>query len=391
MRTIIIPTSLLLAAMFCGTAHAQNDYALRFNGSTDYVSASAHIAVANNFTMEAWIYPTASHEVDAVSHEGYAGMSGQRYAIYPTHGTAAWGPGHAGAGFSAGTNGISVYEHAQYYIPAVLSYQAPIDGWTHVAVVYRDGTPSLYINGDLAQTGTKSPMQQIHPGGGNNNETAWMTGGIGGGRYGYFQGSLDNVRIWNRALGESEIRSAMLSTPADATGLVLEYDMNRTGEGEGLSVATSISPALGGLTAGTKRTPVFEPRQPVQPRSTPSATQHVPEIVSDVHRPAVQETDHVSGTTTPSTPTTGARLEVSRPNPFTESAEITYELPSSGHVRIEVYDAGGRQVTTLVNGEQSAGQHSVLIQGSELGATGTYQCRLVWNGAAISRPMVLVR
>lgn len=44
-----------------------------------------------------------------------------------------------------GTNGISVYEHSSDYLPALLVHQAPILGWTHVAVVYRNKQLSLYI------------------------------------------------------------------------------------------------------------------------------------------------------------------------------------------------------------------------------------------------------
>ncbi len=304
-----IAPALLLTALLCGTASAQQDNALRCNGRTDHVRASAHITAANDFTMEAWVYPAAPHQIDNPAREGYAGMDGQHYAIYPTHGTEAWGAGHAGAGISVGTNGITVYEHARYYIPAVLTYEGSIQGWTHVAVVYRDGTPSLYINGELVKSGAKSPMNYVHPSGGNSNEAGWLTGGIGGGPYGYFEGAIDNVRVWNTPLGAKEIRASMGGAIPDATKLALNYDMNRSGEGRDLKVGGAGSPGLAGITAGTASTPVFEPRtrasiapgaateQTIGIAITPNGKRSVrqnPVTVeakteSDVHRVAVPE------------------------------------------------------------------------------------------------------
>ena len=76
--------------------------------------------------------------------------AGQRYAIAPQHGGDV---DYAGAGVSVGTNGISVYEHATDYMPSTLVYDTPISGWTHVAVVYNNGQPNLYINGTWVRTG----------------------------------------------------------------------------------------------------------------------------------------------------------------------------------------------------------------------------------------------
>lgn len=257
MNRTLLTSSLLLAAVLCGRAIAQDGYALRCNGSTDYLLADAHNSTTNNFTMEAWIYPTAPHEIDREPGEQYSGMQGQHYVIYPTHG-AAWGEGHAGAGFSAGTNGVSIYEHAGNYIPTVLTYEAPISGWTHVAVVYHDGAPDLYINGKLVKSGAKSPMKYIHPSGGSSREKQWVMGGIGGGPFGFFEGSIDNVRIWNVARTGEQVHATMDKTPLAAPGLALSYDMNRSGEGQGLEVANSVRKNIAGRTVGTKRTPVFE-------------------------------------------------------------------------------------------------------------------------------------
>lgn len=59
-------------------------------------------------------------------------------------------------GISVGTNGVSIYEHAGGYMPPLLVWAGTLSGWTHLAVVYRNRQPFLYINGALVQTGLQS-------------------------------------------------------------------------------------------------------------------------------------------------------------------------------------------------------------------------------------------
>lgn len=53
------------------------------------------------------------------------------------------------------------------------------------------------------------------------------------------------------------------------------------------------------------------------------------------------------------------------PNPFNPTTTITYVLPQATFVSIDVYDRLGRQVTTLVDQNQDAGEHSVDFNASE--------------------------
>src|SRR5688500_10204549 len=120
----------------CTTLFAQttDDFALQFNGSTDFVAMPQDARLSNTFTIELWAKPTAPHEIDREWDGLYAGVAGQRYAVYPSHGTHCWGRGHAGVGLSVGTNGVSVYEHAGDYMPAVIVYKAELRDWTHIAL-----------------------------------------------------------------------------------------------------------------------------------------------------------------------------------------------------------------------------------------------------------------
>jgi len=131
--------------------------ALSFDGEDDYVSVTTPLTnVENTFTMELWVYPLTTHEIDTESTGGYPGTTGQKYAIYPPQGYQVWGSGHAGAGISIGTNGISVYEHSDFYMPPLLVWQGSIDDWSHVCVVYKNKQPRLYVNGILVKVGLTS-------------------------------------------------------------------------------------------------------------------------------------------------------------------------------------------------------------------------------------------
>ncbi|MEM1094258.1 MAG: LamG-like jellyroll fold domain-containing protein [Bacteroidota bacterium] len=69
-------------------------------------------------------------------------------------------------------------------------------------------------------------------------------------------------------------------------------------------------------------------------------------------------------------PTTYA-LEQNYPNPFNPETVVRYALPESAPVRLTVVDVLGREVMTLVQQNQSAGFHTVTIDGREL-ASGVY-------------------
>ena len=64
-------------------------------------------------------------------------------------------------------------------------------------------------------------------------------------------------------------------------------------------------------------------------------------------------------------------LSQNYPNPFNPATVISYQLAVNSFVTVKVYDELGREVARLVNGEQSAGSHSVRWDGANF-SSGVY-------------------
>ena len=78
------------------------------------------------------------------------------------------------------------------------------------------------------------------------------------------------------------------------------------------------------------------------------------------------------------------------PNPFNPSAHISYCLPQKSVVSLALYSLQGKLVRKLVDGQVSAGRHTVQVDAGSL-ASGIYICELKTNAAAKRFKLVLMR
>jgi uncharacterized protein (DUF1501 family) len=78
------------------------------------------------------------------------------------------------------------------------------------------------------------------------------------------------------------------------------------------------------------------------------------------------------------------------PNPFNPSTAIRYALPRAAQVRLEVFTVTGQQVAALVNGYQSAGEHTVTFTADGL-ASGAYLYRMQAGDFVETKKFLLVR
>jgi hypothetical protein len=78
------------------------------------------------------------------------------------------------------------------------------------------------------------------------------------------------------------------------------------------------------------------------------------------------------------------------PNPFNPTTVISYQLPVSSEVRLEVYDMLGRNVATLVNEQVSAGRHTVNFDASNL-SSGVYLYRLQAGAQIMTKKLTILK
>ncbi|MDX1419470.1 MAG: T9SS type A sorting domain-containing protein [Rubricoccaceae bacterium] len=83
-------------------------------------------------------------------------------------------------------------------------------------------------------------------------------------------------------------------------------------------------------------------------------------------------------------------LHPAYPNPFSGRATVRYDVPEAGPVRVAVYDALGREVAVLVDGEQAAGTHEVAFDAGAL-SSGVYLARMTAAGASQTQRLTLLR
>ena len=178
------------------TASGRYGAALVFNGSSAVVNIanSRSLRLTTAMTLEAWVRPakvsTWWSDVIYKGNDNYYLMAASDNSSRPA----------AGGKFGSTTS-------ANVFGPSAL----PANAWTHLAATYDGSTLKLYINGALASSGARSGSMPT-------SNSRLQIGGDG--TFGqYFAGSIDDVRVYNTALTESQVRADM-NTPVGGSSPV---------------------------------------------------------------------------------------------------------------------------------------------------------------------------
>ena len=83
-------------------------------------------------------------------------------------------------------------------------------------------------------------------------------------------------------------------------------------------------------------------------------------------------------------------LKQNFPNPFNPTTTINYVLATKSEVNLDVYNTLGQKVRTLVNGQFSAGEHSVHFDANNL-ASGVYIYRLKAGNFVQTKKLILLK
>jgi flagellar hook assembly protein FlgD len=88
-------------------------------------------------------------------------------------------------------------------------------------------------------------------------------------------------------------------------------------------------------------------------------------------------------------------LSQNYPNPFNPATNIKYNLSSAAQVKLTVYDILGKEITTLINGREIAGEHVVVWNGRDNDnnevSSGLYFYELTTGEQTESKKMMLVK
>lgn len=179
-------------------AQYTDNYAANFNGTNSYVStrSSTDLIPTTAVTVEAWIFPTTLPATSACIigknylTSYYFGIENSgRFIFFPK-----------GSGF---------------FLRSKVSGIVRINQWTHIAATYDGTTTRLYLNGGL-DTSTTSITGAV----GSNTDSLYIgCDRLGGAPAFFFNGRLDNVRIWKSARTSAEISSHRF-IPLEIPGLL---------------------------------------------------------------------------------------------------------------------------------------------------------------------------
>ena len=78
------------------------------------------------------------------------------------------------------------------------------------------------------------------------------------------------------------------------------------------------------------------------------------------------------------------------PNPFNPTTIVQYSLSEFSWINLSVYNIRGQKLTTLYNGKNIPGVHSVNWNGSNY-SSGVYFISLKVNGAIITQKVLLLK
>ena len=177
------------------------DNALVFDGVNDYVNCGTDpsLTLLNAITMEAWVFPT--------SHANYPRIV--KFGVSESN--------------SQGTHlQLTTSDYFRFYIgdgtvKRYASKQGNLNEWTHLVGTFDGQNVILYMNGVLADSSAFSAATTI-----SYNNSSRYIGTFSSGSS-PFIGTIDEVRVYDRALSSAEVYK-LYAQGAASHGLALNYE-----------------------------------------------------------------------------------------------------------------------------------------------------------------------
>jgi hypothetical protein len=184
--------------------------ALKFDGVNDWVTVtdttSSKLDLTTGMTLEAWVNPSAMSGWETVLYKerGTAGEGLLCYALYAHDGAPLSGGKAVPAGYVRLNNATQTSDKAVRG-----TAKLPLNTWTHIATTYDGTVQKFYVNGVLV--GTANPIVAPSLNTIVQSNGTIRIGGNASSTGEFFQGLIDEVRVYNRALSATEIGTDMIT------------------------------------------------------------------------------------------------------------------------------------------------------------------------------------
>jgi hypothetical protein len=240
MKNLLIGFLVFFSGLCGHYAMAQN-YALDLDAVNDKigVSNSASLNPSTALTVEAWI------NADTWKSSVWAGTIVGKQATSPDRGYCLTAGEGGKAEFTVSINNV--------WVSATTAAVMGLNSWYHVAGVFDGTTISVYINGNLQASAPAAGVISTGTSTMYIGENPTWTGRL-------FDGTIDEVRIWNVARSASEIQSNFgTELTGSETGLVAYYKMNEnTGTTVGDATTNANTGTMLNMDPATDWVPGFE-------------------------------------------------------------------------------------------------------------------------------------
>jgi len=185
-KQIYLPLLLGILTFLSFGSKAQN--ALNFDGNNDYVQTNySGILGSSNRSFEAWVFVNSGHTANvAIVDYGTNAVGSRNTFVVGGDNSLRFISGGINANIGSSANAV------------------PTNQWVHVAFVLNSTTGYLYVNGSQVGTGNLSTVNTP-----SSSITNLRIGQRVPGGSIPFDGSIDEVRIWNYARSTSEINADM--------------------------------------------------------------------------------------------------------------------------------------------------------------------------------------
>ncbi len=212
--------------------------ALDFDGSNDIINTNTFSSSTSSLTLEAWIFPRATAYRRILSNYYQFNQNDLGQFTFDTY-----NPNNNGRGLrfvAVGGTGTT--------FSVTASNVLTLNSWNHVAGVFANGVMKLYVNGLAVATST-APFTTLPA---NSNEITIGMDPYNFAVASFFDGKIDDIRIWNSARTATEISNNMNNClVGNEVGLKNYFKLFENSGIKTLDIVTNAIGTMSGMTAST--------------------------------------------------------------------------------------------------------------------------------------------